>query len=997
MKKRKGLSNRLFRFWFFFLFFSLNISSLPAEIRFQTIEDFESGYVNLLSYSNEDQNPTAWELTSSDTYNNSAWALRLYGNTWKLQMINPVVVDSGAVFQVAAKTSTGAKIQGVGFSDGNNVLFYSFAGTQTLNIEEWVTVYQGAFNSSVWNIYQLPIADDWYAYFDYLPVINALIYINDLDGVSNRNFLIDSILNITEDIGIPPSVTISYQITFQGAEKQGTRDVGVQFSSQVIDPDSYSFTYQWDFGDSLSSQNPNPFHIYTVTDNHPYRATLKVIDDTNKWGLASCLVNVDPGPDTLPIRMNFVGDIMLARGYEVPGGIIPTQGVNAIFQPTKSILGDAADITVANLEVVLTNQGTPHPTKSVVYRGNPANVSGLVYAGIDKVCLANNHTMDYGWTGLNQMLGNLSTNGIIYSGAGINSYDAYTPTFINRNGLNIAFLASSDRTGQYNNAQPYLNAGYNKPGIAYMTPYYIIQQLNAVQNVADLKIMEFHAGSEYSLAPGSNYDKSNPFLEDNEDEDYCPKTDVPHMWDIAIRHFAIDSGADLVIVHHPHIIQGIEVYQGKVIVHSLGNFAFDLNYPETMPSMIFYVDASREGFSNFLIKPVFIDNYIPKPARGQLGKYILDYLAMRSTELNSKLRVDYNDISASVIMDDNSVLATSHPYSFNMFLKPVSGQGNLSSPFKLPRFGSISKINNITPCLESEYRLGAETIWYGNFEDEGCSLWEVPDFSITDVFDGARSAKLSPSANQTTTATIKRRCKWYDNTKKYTLHGWIKTSNATNANIIISYYSNRTGGFIGTEYLTTNINGTTDWTFYYKELNIPSNAWYYDISLTCSSPSSGIAYALFDEVGLIEWIPWTAFDPHNFIANPNNYYWMQIRTQENPKSITVSFIELLYERFPYRTETKYTQNNSLSLLPNPFKDETTIEFQVQDKGKIKLEVYNMRGQKVKTLINDILPEGKNQFIWNGKDFKEKRVSSGVYFIRLEQGGNTTVKKVLLLH
>jgi len=106
--------------------------------------------VNLLSYSNEDQNPTAWELTSSDTYNNSAWALRLYGNTWKLQMINPVVVDSGAVFQVAAKTSTGAKIQGVGFSDGNNVLFYSFAGTQTLNIEEWVTVYQGALNALEW-------------------------------------------------------------------------------------------------------------------------------------------------------------------------------------------------------------------------------------------------------------------------------------------------------------------------------------------------------------------------------------------------------------------------------------------------------------------------------------------------------------------------------------------------------------------------------------------------------------------------------------------------------------------------------------------------------------------------------------------------------------------------------------------------------------------------------------------------------------------------------
>ena len=86
MKKRKGRINSLFRLWLF-LFFSLIISSFSANIRYQTIEDFESGNVNLISYSNEDQDPGAWELTSSDTYDNSAWALRLYGNTWKLPMI----------------------------------------------------------------------------------------------------------------------------------------------------------------------------------------------------------------------------------------------------------------------------------------------------------------------------------------------------------------------------------------------------------------------------------------------------------------------------------------------------------------------------------------------------------------------------------------------------------------------------------------------------------------------------------------------------------------------------------------------------------------------------------------------------------------------------------------------------------------------------------------------------------------------------------------------
>ena len=54
----------------------------------------------------------------------------------------------------------------------------------------------------------------------------------------------------------------------------------------------------------------------------------------------------------------------------------------------------------------------------------------------------------------------------------------------------------------------------------------------------------------------------------NEEEDYSRRLDQPQMWDRAIRHFAIDEGADLVLVHHPHIIQGVEVYNGKLIAHS---------------------------------------------------------------------------------------------------------------------------------------------------------------------------------------------------------------------------------------------------------------------------------------------------------------------------------------------------------------------------------------------------------------------------------------------
>ena len=116
-------------------------------------------------------------------------------------------------------------------------------------------------------------------------------------------------------------------------------------------------------------------------------------------------------------------------------------------------------------------------------------------------------------------------------------------------------LASSDRTGQYNNAQPYLNAGYNKPGFAYMTPYYLREQIRDVNDIADFIIIEMHAGSEYSTQPGQDYDQiildnvelNNNYLLPNEninfmdiedisdeEENYSPFIDVPHMWDLSL-------------------------------------------------------------------------------------------------------------------------------------------------------------------------------------------------------------------------------------------------------------------------------------------------------------------------------------------------------------------------------------------------------------------------------------------------------------------------------
>ena len=167
---------------------------------------------------------------------------------------------------------------------------------------------------------------------------------------------------------------------------------------------------------------------------------LVVEDETGKQGFASVTVEIDQGNSSFPITINFVGDIMMGRRFEDANGIITTQGPEALFDPTIDVLGLAADISVANLEIPLSNQGYPHPTKGVIFRSAPENVSGLIYGGIDVVSLANNHILDYMEPALIQTQNILSEAGILYSGAGMNSYEAYLPALKSVKGRSFAFL-----------------------------------------------------------------------------------------------------------------------------------------------------------------------------------------------------------------------------------------------------------------------------------------------------------------------------------------------------------------------------------------------------------------------------------------------------------------------------------------------------------------------------------------------------------------------------
>ncbi len=984
-----------------FLFLCASLGLFASSYREIVIEDFENPNIELFSYPDEDADPDDWAIDSLNTFNDSDYSLILYGNTWKVQPIDSLEICEGDMWQIAFYVDEDSEIQGFALQDSAHTLFYSFDGSQMLDIDEWVTVYQGAFSENQWNQIMLPVAHDWMARFEYYPTITSIVYINDSDSGWDGITYFDHIVNITEDLPVAPEVSISYVIN-----DQSTRDMTVQFSCEIDDPDSDEFQYYWSFGDGDVSEEENPVHTYFVQDDHDYTILLQVCDDTGTWGDATCTIWMDEGESTLPVTVNFVGDIMMARRYDAPGGIIPTQGVASLYEPTLPILGDAADLTVANLECQLTSSYNQHPTKTVCFKGNPNNVEGLSFGGIDIVSLANNHILDYMEEGLIETREMLVEQNIKFSGAGLDEYEANLPVYANISGINMAFLMSSDRTGQYNNFQPYLNAGANKAGFAYLTPYNIMQQIASVEGTADLVTLLLHAGSEYSTEPGDNYDiPEQPDIDYNGDEDYSPLYDVPQMWDRELRHFAVDSGADLVIIHHPHIIQGLEVYNGTLIAHSLGNFIFELDYPETMPSMVLNAEVDEDGYKNFSITPVFIDDYIPQRAEGEMGLHILDYLAQKSWELDTWLDIDRENVIAHVIMDTSQYTAETELYSETLEMVE-SDEYYTSGPVRLTRSGNISSIQISDIVTGCQFRVGRERLWWGNMEDEGCSLWNLNssyEAYDNDVFyRGERSLRQQDwSGNDGVTVNLENRIPCTSDTLTYTINGWIKTENAVEATLKVRCYNSRTQNYVLSEQaLGDYISGTSDWNYYWSEIDPPEGATFFDVHVYSEFNDSPTGHNWFDDVSLIEWNDWQDIDGMIDIPTPNDYYFIEIRTTEQVGMLNIAYEELTYDENPHSGGAATSAPVFAKLhgnYPNPFNPVTKIDFSLKQSAEIELDVYNIRGQLVRTVVDEHFTAGRHQVVWDGTNQNRKQVATGIYFYRLKANGKAIgTRKMLLL-
>ena len=281
------------------------------------------------------------------------------------------------------------------------------------------------------------------------------------------------------------------------------------------------------------------------------------------------------------VTMVAVGDIMLGRSI---GTLIEADGPTAPFIFTYETLSKA-DITIGNLECPITTRGSA-VDKSYAFRAPILAGESLAFAGFDLVSLANNHVLDFGKPGLEDTLRILNQKNINPVGAGMNAEIAYAPVHMEINGLRLGFLAFLDvPTTDYDYRE--WEAGQSEAGVAWAHVEKVRQAVSTAKKDADVVIVLVHNG----------YEMVQTVSEDQQ----------------TFAHLAIDSGADLVIGSHPHVLQRIEPYQDGLIVYSMGNFVFDnFLYPPNY-SGILSVVLSPGGVESYEMIDVVIQlNGVPQ-------------------------------------------------------------------------------------------------------------------------------------------------------------------------------------------------------------------------------------------------------------------------------------------------------------------------------------------------------------------------------------------------
>lgn len=306
-----------------------------------------------------------------------------------------------------------------------------------------------------------------------------------------------------------------------------------------------------------------------------------------------------PTPEPLDITICFSGDVSLADdAVTIKQWKNSGQDLSKCISPELLEIMNAADVMCINNEFTFSTRGEPMEGKAYTFRANPERVALLLEMGVDLALLANNHVFDYGKESILDTFDTLETAGIAYFGAGRNLEEAMKPYYVEIDGITIAFVAAS--RAEKNKMTP--QATETEPGIlrCYDTELFVDVIKEADAN-ADIVLACVHWGTEYSTV-----------LEEVQ---------------LTTGKLYLDAGADAIIGSHSHCLQGMEFYDGKPIIYSLGNFWFNRKSLDTMLLELRITGERENPQIEVAVIPALQENYCTtilneQEAREELYEYL---------------------------------------------------------------------------------------------------------------------------------------------------------------------------------------------------------------------------------------------------------------------------------------------------------------------------------------------------------------------------------------
>ncbi len=304
------------------------------------------------------------------------------------------------------------------------------------------------------------------------------------------------------------------------------------------------------------------------------------------------------------VTLCFAGDILFDDEYAVMATAIQKGGtVNQAFSEDLLLRMQEADIMMLNNEFPYTDRGTALENKQYTFRADPSMTDWLSDMGVDIVSLANNHTFDFGETGLLDTLETLHTADIPYVGAGQNSKEAMAPVYYIVGDIKIAFIAAT-QIERLDNPDTRGATDALSGVFRCWNPEKLCEAVTEAKKVSDFVIVYIHWGTE-----------------NESEQDWAQLDQAPQI---------AEAGADLIIGAHPHCLQGITYHGNVPVVYSLGNFWFSSRQVDT--GMI-EVTLDKNGLKSLQFIPALQVNCVTSLLYGAEKDAVIQTMRLLSPEI----------------------------------------------------------------------------------------------------------------------------------------------------------------------------------------------------------------------------------------------------------------------------------------------------------------------------------------------------------------------------